>query len=72
MSSSTSGTVPTKGMRVTVFEDPITRQKLEGMATVVECLDDSPDHGMWRLRVLFDGAHEVVVERKVTPDDLLG
>lgn len=64
--------VPAKGMRVQVFEDPITRQKLEGMSTVVECMSGSPDHGMWMLRVLFDGAHEVVVHRKITTEDILG
>lgn len=64
--------VPVDGTRVKVYEDRLTRQKLEGMATVTSRFTNEPDQDdMWPVMVIFDGPEEGEVRRDVHKDDLL-
>lgn len=54
------------GMTVTVYHDPVTRQKPEGRALLVQRVASMPDDRLERWRVLFEGNDESEVERIVS------
>lgn len=53
-----------RGDTVTIYEDPITREKPEGQAVLLKRID-SADSDMERWRVQFKGDLEMVVERDI-------
>lgn len=58
-----------KNWRVKVYQDPFTRTKLEGIATVVAPGERTAD-GCFNAKVRFDGNGEPIVVRQVWADDV--
>ncbi len=59
----------TKGQKLTIYQDPVTKQMPEGEATLVEFVskDDYPPYREdWK--VLFDGEGEFAVIRSIIED----
>lgn len=53
-----------------VYEDPISRKKLEGVAEVVQVLEKQSDPNYRTVKCRFPGDSEPVVYRTVHKDDL--
>lgn len=47
-----------KGDRVTIYEDPVTCEKPEGIAVLVRQLNSDDGDGLERWEVIFDDEHE--------------